>query len=286
MELVFTDFTGSPPFLPPKPDGEPDGPFRSQQAELNVAPALVNGVLGGVTDMHGLLGFGSSPVGSNPLDTQALELETPTAIWLADFATGGYRLNVTFAAEVLDAASAENAANYRITSGGKTVIPTAARLSALDDLANGLYAGRTVILTFKEALSTSAVLDASVAGSVLDMSTNSMPQVSRLRITANSTDTKKPTATAAIGSLPAQVTITFDEAMDETTVETLAKYTLANPAVPTDPTATPIAATLDTDGMTLYLQFNVPVNAGMTIAITAVKDINGQVIAANTKLTL
>jgi len=266
-ETVFAYFGDPMPGqLPPSP--------LDREAILNVIQAL-----GGVTDMHGWLSSTFTTVGANPLDMAAIELPMPVATWAADFSGGGYRLTVTFAGEVLDARSAENPYNYLVTN--TFVNPTDVRLSGIDDLPRGIYAGRTSFLTFTmKPMNTNTTIEASVGGSITDMSGNSMPQVSQLMIDPNPEDTTPPEAlTAGPGAQLGQMMVAFSEAMDETSTEMRYNYLLlADPTDPLAPTYTPYAVSLDNDGMTVYLQFDLIAESGMVLRVTGVRDINGQVI--------
>jgi len=269
VETVFADFGAwVPGLLPPSP--------LNKTAKLSVVETL----LGSVLDMHGWPSSGTSTtIGANPLDTTAVELLMPVAVWAADFNEGGYRLAVTFAAEVLDARSAEETDNYMISS--TFVHPMNVRLSGLDDLPRGIYAGRTSFLTFTAMpMSMAMTIEASVGGSITDMSGNSMPQVSRLAISSNPADTTPPEALMATSGLQlGQIMVRFSEAMDETSVESLLNYTLvSDPADPAAPTYIPYAVSLGNDGMTVYLQFAVRIETGMTLQVTGAQDVNGLVM--------
>ncbi|MGQ9649033.1 MAG: PKD domain-containing protein [Phycisphaerae bacterium] len=267
VETVFADFGNAVPGqLPPSP--------LNKTAQLNVVQAL-----GGVMDMHGWLSRTSMIVGANPQDVTAVELLMPVATWAANFDQGGYRLTVTFAGEVLDARSAEETRNYVISR--TFVNPTNARLSGVDDLPRGVYAGRTVFLTFaRKPMSIDTTIEVSVGGSITDMSGNSMAQISQLPIDPNPEDTTPPEALeAGPGAQLGQIMVTFSEAMDETSTESLLNYTLfVDPSDPQAPFYIPYAVSLDNDGMTAYLQFDLIPQTGMTLRITGVQDVNGLTI--------
>lgn len=267
VEAVFADFGDAVPGqLPPSP--------LNKTAQLNVVQDL-----GGVMDMHGWLSRTSMIVGANPLDVTAIALPMPVATWAANFNEGGYRLTVTFAGEVLDARSAEETRNYVISR--TFVNPTNATLSGVDDLPRGIYAGRTIFLTFTtKPMSIETTIEAGVGGSITDLSGNSMPQISQLAIAPNLEDTTPPEALdAGPGAQLGQVMVTFSEAMDETSTESLLNYTLlADPNDPQAPTYVPYAVSLDNDGMTAYVQFDLIPQTGMSLRVTGVQDVNGLTI--------
>ncbi len=272
--------------------GPMDEPFGKEN-ELIIATATDddNNVTG-VTDMHGNVAERTqATINTNPLDLAGLPFPPedfpplpPVAVWSPDFVDpffGGYQLRVTFANEVLDETSAEQVGNYRIADTDPPVIPRLATLASVDDIPNGVFAGRTVWLEFGYALSAASMLDVSVGGSVVDMNNNGIPEGTDVPILADPTDAFAPAVLfAEAGMQPGEFVITFSEAMDWDTATAASSYSLdTTDSFGVAVTAEPTRAWLDADGMTVYVQFTY---AFGTLTVDGPTDINGQAVAAYT----
>lgn len=257
VELVFTDFSALIP------------PFAKTAQVTAIA-----------TDMHDNFGFDSASIKFNDLDTAGVPLETPTATWLPNVSLpeGGYELYVTFAGEVLDRNSAQDPANYRITDTNPPINPVAATLAPVDDLAAGVFAGRTVRLRFRDALSAASMLDASVGGGVVDLNNNGIPQASAIVIAPSPADTTAPAVVSlTAGALQGEWVVTYSEAMDWDTVTNVENYSITVIGDTGPVTYVPTRVWLAANGRTAYAQFTISrQNAiGGTFSIQAVTDING-----------
>ena len=245
----------------------------------------------GVRDMHGNVGTPMADVTANPEDalakvTEFFGMPFATAAWSPDYAGGGYEINVTFSEEALDLESAQNTANYGIS--GTSYNPISAVLNAVDDVPNGILAGRTVTLTFgppnqtvglratDDAFAMADMLDVSLASSVSDLNGNFMPQILSTQINQNLADGTAPSVVLAFGVEVQQVLVFFSEAMDRTTVENPDNWSLIDPV--TDVASAPTAIFLQADGMTASVHFQVPV-ASMSLKVSVgdtILDVNGQ----------
>jgi hypothetical protein len=209
-------------------------------------------------------------ISAETTDTTAPTVSSVT--WGDGYTGGGYQVTVVFN-ESMDEATAESTANYRIN--GTSTNPTSATLG--ND-------GKTVTLIFNVAMDRADGIDVSVGDTIKDINGNALTVQSDWSVAANGNDATGPTVStrqwAANFAGPGyQVEIIFNEAMDETTAETLANYQIgaAND--------TPTAASVGTDGKTVTLTFTgiagglstadqVDISVGGTI-----KDINNNTIA-------
>lgn len=287
VELVFTGFD---PFNPP---------FNMDDMLYVVTAAGPGGTIG-VEDMHGNLTAATTrmTVAPNLQDTLGQGVMFPLAIWEPDYVAGGYRVRVTFANEVLDRASAENPTNYRITDSNPPINPQFATLEYVNDVANGIYAGRTVTLEFglptlliswtpyfgESALSITSALDVSLGYSVVDLNNNGIPEIQGIPILADPRDVTSPTVVAVESQadqpllLQGEWIITFSEAMDWDSAINTDNYTItAEDHNGVEETYNPTRAWLAADGMTVFVQFTVSAEyaEGGTLHIEGVTDING-----------
>ncbi len=193
----------------------------------------------------------------------------PTAInsvkWGPDFAGGGYQVLVEFS-QGMNQASAETLTSYRIN--GTATNPTSASL-----------VGNTVTLVFAVAMKTTDTVDVSVGASILDTFGRTFSETLNQAIVANAGDTTAPTISstawaANFAGAGYQLTVVFNEAMDETTAETLANYRINGTAT------NPATASLGTDGKTVTLTFTaLALDTANTIDVSlaaAITDINAQ----------
>lgn len=243
-----------------------------------------------LADMHGNTAGGTSlDILKNPVDGTAVPLEPIQAVWAADYGSQpdetGYRLRTTFSVEMVDGPTAVLPANYRFPNViGANVIPTQAELADTDILADGVFAGRTVTLTFgniaQAPLATADTLDISVGGSILDLNGNAFAALVGQVVAPNPADVTAPEVfddgvpmdpTDDVVDMGfGRVMFSFTEAMDRDSAETLTNYQLRDIeleppfAVPDDIVnavlvGTPVGANLAGDGKTVTLQFTVDV---------------------------
>jgi hypothetical protein len=191
-------------------------------------------------------------IAANSSDSTAPTISSTA--WAANFAGPGYQVTVVFN-EAMDETTAETLANYRIN--GTAVNPTTASLG--ND-------GKTATLTFTTlALDTANTLDVSLAATITDINARAKTQVLAQAIAANS-ETTKPSVVSATETGVNQVTVVFNEAMDETSANLVANYTWS--AV-----ITTTAATLQTNGTTVILTTSGDPST-RTLTVGSVQDIN------------
>jgi len=174
----------------------------------------------------------------------------------------------------MDEATAETAANYAIHPGA--VAPTSATLQA---------DGKTVALVFAGIRHSTDTLDISVGDTVKDINGNAAAASLAHAIAANTADTTGPNIASRYwksGVLTYQAEVTFSDALDETSAETVGNYSMTvNGGAAINPTT----ATLAADGVTVTLDFgNVAVfkTADLLTVSAAVKNVN---LRANTSTT-
>jgi hypothetical protein len=160
--------------------------------------------------------------------------------------------------EAMDETTAETLANYRINGTG--VNPTSASLGV---------DGQTVTLTFTTlALITADTLDVSLAASITDINAQAKTQDLAQVISANA-ETNKPSVVSATETGVNQVTVVFDEAMDETTANVAARYTWEAGIIT-------ILAILQSNGNDVVLTTSGdPSTHQLTVTTGTVEDING-----------
>lgn len=187
--------------------------------------------------------------------------------WGADFVGGGYQVAVVFS-EPMDATTAQTVGNYRIN--GTATNPTTATLGG-DNM--------TVTLVFNVPMETADTIDISVGGSIRDAYVRTFAETLNQAVAASAGDSTAPTiATTAWAADYAgggyQATVGFNEAMDETTAETVGNYRI-NGTV-TNPTT----ASLGNDGKTVTLTFTtLALDTANTLDVSlaaAITDINAQ----------
>ena len=229
---------------------------------------------GGVLDTNGnavveLLGQAANSNGSDSTNPG-----TVSRTWGANF-SGSYQVLLIFN-EVLSEDTAESTSAYRIT--GTSTNPISATLG--ND-------GRTVTLVFDSvALSTANRVDISVSSTITDINGNAMAQALNQTISANAADTTAPTIAmirhaSNFNAAGYQVSVEFNEAMDETTCETATSYRIGG----TNPTS----AALSTDGRTVVLTFQTPlaITDKLDVSVgSAIKDINGQTLSVQANQTI
>lgn len=193
--------------------------------------------------------------------------------WAAHYGTGGYQVLVVFS-EAMDEATAETAANYAINPGAAA--PTSATLQA---------DGKTVALVFAGIRHSTDTLDISIGDTIKDINGNAAAASPAHAIAANTADTTGPNIASRYwksGVLTYQAVVTFSDALDETSAETVGNYSMTvNGGAAINPTT----ATLAADGVTVTLDFgNVAVfkTADLLTVSAAVKNVN---LRANTSTT-
>ena len=216
-------------------------------------------------------------------DTTAPTISSVT--WAANYTTAGYALDVVFS-EAMDKTTAETLANYQINTAGDD--PATASLGT---------DGQTVRLTFTTLpLDTANTLDVSLSSSITDINGQAVVEELDETIAANADDITAPEISTdpsaviygdgIIQPLNYVVIITFDEAMDETTVETVGNYAINNGDAPAP---TPATAALGNDGKTVTLTWTTGPPTTQPWAITdtmdvsigsSITDINGQAVVA------
>jgi hypothetical protein len=183
--------------------------------------------------------------------SQAIAAATETTLpavsavnWAAHYGAGGYQVLVAFS-EALDRTSAQTLANYAINPGA--VAPTTATLRT---------DGKTVELVFAGALRHPAdTLDISIGATVKDINGNTTAALAAQAIAANTADTTGPNIASRFwkaGVPTYQAVVTFSDAMDEASAETVGNYSMTvNGGAAINPTT----ATLAVDGVTVTLDF-------------------------------
>ena len=191
---------------------------------------------------------------AHPGDIAAPTISSTT--WASGFAGPGYQLTVVFN-EAMDQTTAETLANYRIN--GTAVNPTTASLGT---------DGKTATLTFTTlALDTANTLDVSLAAAVTDINARAKTQVLAQAITANG-ETTKPSVVSATETGANQVTVVFNEVMDETTAIVAASYTW-------EAVISTTVATLQANGTDVVLTTSGdPSTHTLTVTTASVADIN------------
>ena len=157
----------------------------------------------------------------------------------------------------MDQTTAETLANYLIN--GTAVNPASASLGA---------DGKTVTLTFTTlALDTANTLDVSLAAAITDINTQAKTQVLAQSIAADG-ETTKPSVVSATETGVNQVTVVFNEVMDETTANVAASYTW-------EAVITTTLATLQANGTDVILTTSGdPSTHTLTVTTGSVADIN------------
>lgn len=126
--------------------------------------------------------------------------------------------------------------------------------------------GKTVTLAFTSlALDMANSLDVSLSNAITDINATAKTQVLAQAIAANG-ETTKPSVVSATETGLNQVTVVFNEAMDETTAEVAGNYTWS--AV-----ITTTAATLQTDG-TMVILTTIGDPSILALTVASVRDIN------------
>ena len=237
---------------------------------LSSAGATLDAGLATIRDMNGnkLALSAAAALTANALDVSGPNVVADSIQYLPNYTDGGYAISLEFN-EAMDKASAQTLTAYKITGGAN---PATALLE--DD-------GRTVMLTFATPLDTADTLDVSVSNALKDINGQALTALTAQTINASAADVTKPTSPtltwlAGSASTGYQLTALFNEAMDETTVETLANWRI------TGTTTNPTAAALGNDGKTVTLTFGVVMSRTTKISVSfgsTIKDINGNIIS-------
>jgi len=253
---------------------------------LNITDKINVGGGGTIKDINGNALAAVTNLTISPDTADTTTPVTTTRTWAANYAVGGYQLQVKFN-ESMDKATVETTANWRIS--GTANKPTTVGLG--ND-------GKTATLTFNTAMASSDTLDVSVNNAIKDINGNIMPLAMNLTISASGADTTAPTTNAAstlwaTNNEEYKVLVTFSEAMDETTIENLTYWQLSGNGTGGAQIKNPTAAELDNNtGRLVTLTFATSAkysgfSMGDTLTVIGnITDINGRATTSKTPIVI
>lgn len=204
---------------------------------------------------------------------KAADVAAPSQITATAINNTLVRIDFTDASNI-DEESAENIANYTIaglTITGAQLINTTTDRDTYSGILN-----KSVLLT-TSAQTTGTVYTASVLG-VKDIAGNAITSAKTATFAGKAADVTAPTVSSILALSGNKLKIIFSEAMDGTSVQTLTNYSISTIGYPvsvdswTASTRTLVLNTAAQGNGTVY-----------TVTINNVKDMSGNVIAANTK---
>ncbi|MHC4799437.1 MAG: Ig-like domain-containing protein, partial [Planctomycetota bacterium] len=219
--------------------------------------------IGGVTkDINGNAVPATNDLAIQPSMADIIHPEVTLAMWVPNYAAGGYQLTVKFN-ESMDQTSIDSITNWGIHGMSANITGVS--------LGND---GKTATLTVVSALSVSDLVEISInpTNPITDINGNKLFAVRNQVISANSADFTGPRIDPAVVptwdvlSTPTyKATFKFDEAMDRASAENPANYVLTGHGTKGTQLLCPSTAQLEDDGQTVHLNFGMSAyNTGLT----------------------
>ncbi|UCD28885.1 MAG: Ig-like domain-containing protein [Planctomycetota bacterium] len=249
------------------------------QDPLAATDTLSVGVGNAIKDINGNSLAAANDQTINPASDDTALPFVSSAVWAANYTPDGYQIVAKFN-ESMDKTSTQEVTNWRIS--GTTTNPTTATLD---------NNGKIVTLNFTTIpLALNNALCVSYNNSIMDINGNIMKESPNKSIGANPADTDGPILDPATpapvwdadNTTVYQITLTFNEAMDKWSTETLVNYQLNATGTTGWLIKNPTTATLDATGQTVTLTFEASfLDRGASINDTLsispnVTDINGR----------